>query len=80
MLNTVMTVRQGEANSHAKRGWEAFTDQTVKILNKEKSGLVFLLWGKPAMDKGVSMLNVVCFVLFRRFYGFINEFSTYRNM
>ena len=55
MLNTVMTVRQGEANSHAKRGWESFTEQAIKVLNKERTGLVFLLWGKPAQDKGVGI-------------------------
>ena len=51
-MNAVNTVRQGEANSHAKRGWEEFTDTVVRLLNREKTGLVFLLWGKPAQLKG----------------------------
>lgn len=52
LLNTVLTVRSGHANSHKKRGWEEFTDEIVRILNKEMDGLVFLLWGRPAAEKG----------------------------
>uniref|UniRef100_A0A7S2PRN2 Uracil-DNA glycosylase n=1 Tax=Leptocylindrus danicus TaxID=163516 RepID=A0A7S2PRN2_9STRA len=52
LLNTVLTVRRGHANSHKKRGWEEFTDEIVRILNKEMDGLVFLLWGRPAAEKG----------------------------
>ena len=51
LLNTVLTVRQGEANSHARHGWEEFTDEIIDTLNKEKEGLVFLLWGNPAAKK-----------------------------
>ncbi|KXZ52659.1 hypothetical protein GPECTOR_9g704 [Gonium pectorale] len=51
LLNTVLTVRQGEANSHAKRGWEAFTDAAIRALSTKRRGLVFLLWGKPAQAK-----------------------------
>ena len=51
MLNAVMTVRLGDANSHAKKEWEDFTDEVVRVLNK-KQGLVFMLWGKPAQVKG----------------------------
>jgi uracil-DNA glycosylase len=54
-MNVVMTVRGGEANSHAKKGWEDFTDSVVRTLNREKSGLVFMLWGKPAQVKGQSV-------------------------
>ena len=56
LLNTVLTVREGEANSHAKKGWEDFTSSIVEILNKEKEDLVFLLWGNPAakMASGVD--------------------------
>lgn len=51
LLNAVLTVRQGEANSHAKQGWEVFTDEVIATLNREKEGLVFLLWGNPAAKK-----------------------------
>eukprot|EP00958_Prasinococcus_capsulatus_P026082 scaffold4564_cov369-Prasinococcus_capsulatus_cf.AAC.9 len=51
LLNTVLTVRAHQANSHQKRGWEAFTDATIRILSKRCSGLVFLLWGAKAQDK-----------------------------
>mmetsp|Transcript_15741 Transcript_15741/g.26655 ORF Transcript_15741/g.26655 Transcript_15741/m.26655 type:complete len:130 (+) Transcript_15741:1-390(+) len=51
MLNAVLTVRQGEANSHSRKGWEQFTDAVIETLNREKSNLVFLLWGGPASKK-----------------------------
>jgi uracil-DNA glycosylase len=51
MLNTVLTVRSGQANSHHKKGWETFTDEVIRTLSREKEGLVFLLWGKPAQTK-----------------------------
>eukprot|EP01031_Cornospumella_fuschlensis_P026286 gene26286-31753_t len=50
LLNTVLTVRQGDANSHQKKGWEEFTDAIVKELS-QREGLVYLLWGKPAQAK-----------------------------
>ena len=51
LLNTVLTVRSGEANSHRKRGWEKFTDHVIVQLNQRTQGLVFILWGKPAEKK-----------------------------
>lgn len=51
MLNTVLTVRAHEANSHRKRGWEEFTDAVIRKLNEKQSPLVFLLWGNPAQKK-----------------------------
>jgi uracil-DNA glycosylase len=45
-------VRAHNANSHAKQGWEQLTDAAVAALSQKRSGLVFLLWGKPAQDKG----------------------------
>jgi len=51
LLNTVLTVRDGEANSHRKRGWETFTDQVIETLNQRDQPVVFLLWGKPAQLK-----------------------------
>ena len=53
LLNTVLTVRQGEANSHRKQGWESFTDEVIAQLNAHSDGIVFILWGKPAEKKAV---------------------------
>ncbi|MFK7863956.1 MAG: uracil-DNA glycosylase [Pseudohongiellaceae bacterium] len=55
LLNSVLTVRSGEASSHKDSGWEHFTDKIVEILNKEKTNLVFLLWGNYAQKKGNSI-------------------------
>ena len=51
LLNTVLTVRSGQANSHRKQGWEAFTDLVIRLLGQRKKPLVFILWGKPAATK-----------------------------
>jgi uracil-DNA glycosylase len=51
LLNTVLTVRSGEANSHRKKGWEDFTDEVIRQLNQHSKGIVFVLWGKPAEKK-----------------------------
>lgn len=56
LLNTVLTVRAHNANSHAGRGWEIFTDKVIETLNKSDQPLVFLLWGKPAQSK-IKLLN-----------------------
>lgn len=56
LLNTVLTVRAHEANSHRGKGWEEFTDAVIRALNLENRPIVFLLWGKPAANKS-SMLN-----------------------
>lgn len=50
MLNTVLTVRAHEANSHQKRGWESFTTSIIERVNQQ-SAVAFLLWGKPAQKK-----------------------------
>ncbi|WP_223668631.1 uracil-DNA glycosylase [Kangiella shandongensis] len=52
LLNTVLTVEQGKAHSHANIGWEQFTDKVIEALNREREGLVFLLWGSHAKKKG----------------------------
>lgn len=52
LLNAVLTVRRGEAASHAKRGWERFTDAVIARLSAARPGLVFLLWGRYAQEKG----------------------------
>ncbi|BFQ93566.1 uracil-DNA glycosylase [Gallibacterium anatis] len=52
LLNTVLTVEQGKAHSHANFGWETFTDHVIATLNQHTQGLVFLLWGSHAQKKG----------------------------
>lgn len=52
LLNSVLTVREGAAASHQGRGWEAFTDEVIALLNKEHRHLVFILWGAYAQKKG----------------------------
>ena len=51
LLNTTLTVRSGEPGSHQKMGWEQFTDKAIEALSAEKSGLVFMLWGRHAQAK-----------------------------
>lgn len=51
LLNTVLTVRQGAANSHRGRGWERFTDRVLEELNTRERPVVFILWGRPARAK-----------------------------
>ena len=52
LLNAVLTVEDGKAASHQGRGWEEFTDAIVDLLNREREGLVFMLWGSYAQAKG----------------------------
>ncbi len=52
LLNSVLTVEEGRAGSHANRGWEGFTDAAIEALNRERKSLVFLLWGAYAQRKG----------------------------
>lgn len=56
LLNTVLTVRAHQANSHRNIGWEEFTDAAIRVLNEQNRPIVFLLWGAPAQRKE-SMLN-----------------------
>ncbi len=56
MLNTVLTVRAHQANSHRGIGWEEFTDAAIRILNEQDRPIVFILWGSPAQRKK-AMLN-----------------------
>jgi uracil-DNA glycosylase len=51
MLNTVLTVRAGQANSHREQGWETFTDEVIRKLSAKKEPVVFVLWGRPAQKK-----------------------------
>lgn len=56
MLNTVLTVREGNANSHANKGWEKLTDSIICKLNDRKEPIVFLLWGRNAQNK-ISLIT-----------------------
>ncbi|SOC34669.1 uracil-DNA glycosylase [Ureibacillus acetophenoni] len=51
LLNTVLTVRKGEANSHKGIGWEQFTDAVIEKLARRHDPIIFVLWGKPAQTK-----------------------------
>lgn len=55
LLNAVLTVEAGQANSHQNKGWEQFTDAVVKLLNDRHDGLVFMLWGSYAQRKGKAI-------------------------
>jgi len=63
MLNTVLTVEEGKAHSHAKCGWETFTDHIIEQLNQRSEPIVFLLWGAHAQKKGQSIDSNKHFVL-----------------
>lgn len=52
LLNSVMTVEQGRAGAHQNKGWEGFTDAAIAALDREREGLVFMLWGAYAQRKG----------------------------
>ena len=56
LLNTVLTVRAHQANSHQGRGWEQFTDAIIRTVNEQNRPIVYLLWGRPAQTKA-AMLN-----------------------
>lgn len=51
LINTVLTVRKSEANSHRKRGWEEFSDTIIKQISQDFEHIVFILWGNPAHQK-----------------------------
>jgi uracil-DNA glycosylase len=55
LLNSVLTVEQGKAESHQNKGWELFTDEVIALLNNEKEHVVFILWGVYAQKKGACI-------------------------
>ncbi|MCS7028659.1 MAG: uracil-DNA glycosylase [Bacteroidia bacterium] len=57
LLNTCLTVEKDKPFSHKDKGWEEFTDATIKALNERKEPIVFLLWGKPAQSKEKLITN-----------------------
>lgn len=62
LLNTVLTVRAHQANSHRGQGWEEFTDAAIKVLNHQDRPIVFILWGRPAQTKK-RMLDNPCHLI-----------------
>lgn len=63
LLNTVLTVRQGQANSHRGAGWEILTDRVISLLNMRAEPLVFLLWGANAKAKAQLVTNPIHLIL-----------------
>ena len=59
LLNTVLTVRENNANSHKDMGWEIFTDRVISELNRKQTPVVFLLWGSPARKKAEIITNPI---------------------
>ncbi|WP_424696133.1 uracil-DNA glycosylase [Granulicatella elegans] len=57
LLNTVLTVEEGNANSHKRKGWERLTNRLIESLNELKHPVIFILWGKPAQDKEKLITN-----------------------
>lgn len=57
LLNTVLTVEEGNANSHKGKGWETLTNRLIDSLNELKHPVIFILWGKPAQDKEKLIAN-----------------------
>jgi uracil-DNA glycosylase len=55
LLNTVLTVKEGQAGSHINNGWEQFTDAVIQILSDQKEDIVYLLWGSKAQEKGKNI-------------------------
>ncbi len=63
LLNAVLTVREGQANSHRNKGWEKFTDKVIQLLNEREEPVIFLLWGNNAKEKGELITNKHHFIL-----------------
>jgi len=59
LLNTVLTVRRGEANSHKNKGWEHFTNKIITLLNDKTKPIVFILWGNNALAKQSIITNPI---------------------
>ena len=59
LLNTTLTVRRGQANSHRGRGWDTFTDAVIRHLNNASQPIAFILWGRNARDKKALITNPI---------------------
>ena len=56
MLNVVLTVREGQSNSHKNKGWETFTNEVIRLVSQKQETIVFVLWGKDAQKK-ISLID-----------------------
>lgn len=63
LLNTVLTVRRGQAGSHRNQGWEILTDRIIELLNEREKPMVFMLWGRPAREKARLITNPAHLIL-----------------
>lgn len=63
LLNTVLTVRAGEANSHKSKGWEHFTNKIIALLNQKTGPIVFILWGNNAQAKQSLITNPIHYII-----------------
>jgi len=63
LLNTVLTVRSGKANSHKNKGWECFTNKIIDLLNKKSEPIVFILWGNNAQSKQSLITNPIHYII-----------------
>ena len=63
LLNTVLTVRSGEANSHRNKGWEHFTNKVIALLNEKSDPIVFILWGNNAKTKQALITNPIHYII-----------------
>ena len=63
LLNTVLTVRAGNANSHKGKGWEIFTDRVISVLNDREEPVIFILWGNNAISKKKLITNERHYIL-----------------
>ena len=63
LINTVLTVRAGQANSHKGKGWEIFTDKVISSLNDRNEPIVFILWGNNAISKKKLITNPMHFII-----------------
>lgn len=63
LLNSILTVQEGQPLSHANRGWEKFTDAVIETINRETTGTIFVLWGSPAQAKAARVDTEKHFVL-----------------
>lgn len=63
LLNTVLTVRAGQPQSHKDIGWEIFTDKIISLLNERDESIIFMLWGAPARKKAALITNPQHYIL-----------------
>src|SRR5690625_4948633 len=64
LLNTVLTVRAGQAHSHRGKGWETFTNRVIEVLNQKTEPIIYILWGRAAQEK-VSLIDTNKHIILR---------------